>query len=200
MTPRAVLLDMDGTIFDSQIDFLAQREAIGLPRDGRPILAQIQELSPELQHRALSLLHEAERKGAQTGVLIPGTERLLRVIKEQGAVVALVTNNSKASLDTFLQRFPLAFDVVLSREDGVSKPAPDLFHLALDRLDAQAADAIAVGDTHLDGLAAAAAGVRDIVLINLPDWMQAHVPADVEHHHVQDLRAACDTVEHLLRV
>ena len=74
MQIRAALLDMDGTLFDSRIDWLALRRKIELPWDGRPILAQLQDAPPDIRKKGLALLHEAERVGAENGELIPGTE------------------------------------------------------------------------------------------------------------------------------
>ena len=200
MMLRAALLDMDGTLFDSHIDFLSLRESIGLPRDGRPILEQLEDATPQLRAHALSLLHAAEREGARTGTLIPGTEPLLAMLRNQDVKTALVTNNSKASLETFLERFPLRFDLVLSREDGASKPAPDLFNHALRVLEVAPKEAIAIGDTHLDCLAAVRAGVGHIVLIDLPEWMRDHLPQEAECQHVDSLASAHAMVAQLLGI
>jgi len=198
MTLRAALLDMDGTIFDSSIDFLALRQAMGLPRDGRPILQQLEGATPDVRSRALELLHEAERRGAQAGSLIPGTERLLALLRTHRVQVALITNNSRTSVDTVLRRFPLEFDLTLCREDGATKPAPDLFHRALESLDVPPEEAMAIGDTHLDCQAAFGAGIAHIVLIGLPDWMLAHIPTGAACRHVSDLDAACLAVAEVL--
>jgi HAD superfamily hydrolase (TIGR01549 family) len=178
---------MDGTLFDSGIDFLAIRQRLELPRNGLPILDQLQKLSPERRARGIELLHEAEAQGAANGTLIPGASDLLTWLSKAGVRCALVTNNSRRSAEAVLSRHPLPVDLVLTRDDGATKPRPDLFLQALDRLDARSSEAVAVGDTHLDALAAHAAGISKIYLIGLSSSMAALIPADVAYKAASDL-------------
>lgn len=185
------LFDMDGTIYDSGIDFLAIRKHLGLPQNGTPILDQLGEVSPEDRAIGLKLLHEAEAAGAANGKLIAGTEKLLSWLKEQGVRSALVTNNSRASVDAIVGRHPaLLFDTILTRDDGIAKPQPDLFLKALKHFEIQPLQAVAVGDTHLDALAAHRAGIRKILLVALRDWMSALIPSDVSYQRIESLSAA----------
>ena len=196
MTQRCVLFDMDGTLYDSGIDFLAIRNRLGLPQDGRPILEQLREASPEARVRGIELLHAAEAEGAANGQLIPGTRELLAWLHDKGIRCALVTNNSRQSVDVILAVHPLSFDVIVTRDDAATKPAPDLFLLALQRLHVDAAHTVAVGDTHLDALAAHHAGIREIYLVSLPDWMADVIPADIEYETAKNLaevRAGIET-------
>ncbi|MCK5828070.1 HAD-IA family hydrolase, partial [Candidatus Bipolaricaulota bacterium] len=160
MAQQCVLFDMDGTIYDSEISIQAIRDQLELPQDGRPILDQLGEQSPEVRDLGIELLHVAEAEGAANGKLIPGTRELLSWLREKNLRCGLVTNNSRRSVNAILVRHPLSFDVVVTREDATMKPAPDLFLLALDKLGCNASDAVAVGDTHLDAIAAHRAGIR----------------------------------------
>jgi HAD superfamily hydrolase (TIGR01509 family) len=187
MPQRCVLFDMDGTLYDSGIDFLAIRDRLELPQDGRPILEQLREASPDVHARGIELLHAAEAEGAANGQLIPGTRELLSWLQERNILCALVTNNSRRSVDVILAAHPLSFDLILTRDDAATKPSPDLFLLALDRLDCRPSEAAAVGDTHLDALAAHRAGIREIHLVSLPDWMADIIPADVKYKAANDL-------------
>ncbi len=199
MPIRAALLDMDGTIFDSKIDWLALREKIRIPWDGRPILAQLREASPEDSAHGLALLHEAEKDGAENGDLIPGTHELLDLLHQHDVRCALITNNSRRSVETVLRRFALPFDLVLTRDDGAYKPDPDAFLGALNRLKIRPQDAVAIGDAHLDLIAARSAGVGEIILVGTPAWMRDHIPPDAQYHAAADLVEAREILVRLLR-
>ena len=181
------LFDMDGTIYDSGIDFLAIRERLGLPQNGMPILDQLRAASPEVRTRGIEVLHSAEAEGAANGQLIPGTRDLLSWLREQNIQCALITNNSRRSVDAIFAKHPLSFDLVLTRDDAAAKPAPDLFLMALERLHIQPLHAVVVGDTHLDALAAHRAGIREIHLVALRKWMAEMIPSDVGYEPAKNL-------------
>jgi len=179
---------MDGTLFDSGIDFLGIRSQLGLPQDGRPILAQLEEATPEDRARGIELLHATEAEGAANGRLIPGTAELLAWLRGQQILCALVTNNSRRSVDAIVARHPLlSFDLILTRDDAAAKPEPDLFLLAMEKLGCNPAASAAVGDTHLDAMAAHRAGIREIHLISLPEWMANVIPVNVEYKPANNL-------------
>lgn len=194
---RAALFDMDGTIIDSQIDWLALREEVDLPWDGRPILAQLGEVDHETRARGLAALHRAETHGAANGALIDGATEILALLRTYGIPCALVTNNSRASADTVLARHGLTFDAVLTRDDGEVKPAPALFLEALRRLRVRPEDAVVLGDAHLDLLAARAAGIPRTILIGTPDWMREHIPPGAVYTAVETLREAAERITEL---
>jgi HAD superfamily hydrolase (TIGR01549 family) len=199
MTQRCVLFDMDGTLYDSGINFLAIRDRLGLPQDGRPILEQLRAASPEVHGRGIELLHAAEAEGAANGELTPGTREMLSWLQKRNIRCGLVTNNSRRSVDVILAAHPLSFDLILTRDDAATKPSPDLFLLALDRLDCRPSEAVAVGDTHLDALAAHRAGIREIHLVSLPDWMAELIPTDVVYQLASDLHVVRERISEWLQ-
>lgn len=184
---RAALIDMDGTIFDSKIDWLRLRDQIRIPWDGRAILAQLADAAPDVRERGLALLEDAERDGAENGELIPGTHDLLDLLRRRLIRCALITNNSRRSAETVLRRYALPFDMVLTRDDGPTKPDPTGFTRALAELQAAPQEAVAIGDAHLDVIAAYRAGIAEIILVGSPRWMADHIPDDIEHHVASDL-------------
>jgi len=199
MTICAVLFDMDGTIYDSGIDWFALRGEIDIPWDGRPILEQLAEVDPGTRERGLAALHRIEAHGADNGSLIDGVEELLEFLEARGVRYALVTNNSRRSADVVLSRHPLPFDVVLTREDGAPKPAPDLFLSALERLGGVPAErAVVIGDAHIDLLGAQAAGIPEVILVGTPSWMKEHIPEGATYREATDLRHVREHVEALL--
>jgi len=119
-------------------------------------------------------------------------------LHERGIACALVTNNSRRSAETVLGRHDLRFDLVLTRDDGTTKPEPSLFLDALRRLGVPPAEALAVGDTHLDLIAARAAGIGEVILVGTPEWMREHLPSGAPHREARDLFEAAEILETLL--
>jgi len=80
----------------------------------------------------------------------------------------VVVSNANGKLKVLFERLDLArrFDVMLdSAEEGVEKPDPRLFRLALERSASVAADTLHVGDLyHVDVEGARAAGLRALLL------------------------------------
>lgn len=189
---------MDGTIFNSKIDLGAIRRAVGLPRDGRSFLDQLSELPENRRTQGMAMLTEAEAHGAATGMLLPGATELLASLRARGVRCVLVTNNSRASTEVVLRRHALEFDLVLTRDDGAAKPDPRIFSVALERLGAEAAEALAIGDAHLDLLAAHRAGVAEIILVSPLPWVLEFIPEGLRHRRARDLHEAQGIVESLL--
>jgi len=198
MRIRAALLDMDGTIFDSRIDWLGLRKKIRIPWDGRPILAQLRDAHSDVREEGIALLHEAERTGAENGELIPGTYEILELLRRHSVLCALITNNSRRSAQTVLGRYCLPFDLVLTRDDGAAKPDPEVFLRALAELEVDPAETVAIGDAHLDVIAAHRAGIREVILVATPAWMRAHIPPDAAYRAAADLVEAGQILEGLL--
>lgn len=187
MTIRAALLDLDGTIWNAPIDWPRLRREIGLPLDSRPILHHLKEMPPKEQNRGLRILENHEALGVANGELIPGTHELLRFLKARQIKCALVSNNSRQSVQAVLGRHDLAFEAVLTRDDGAFKPEPEAFLAALRQLDATFDEAVVIGDTHLDLLAAHHAGIKEIILVGTKAWMRELLPPDVPYHRAGDL-------------
>jgi HAD superfamily hydrolase (TIGR01509 family) len=188
MTQLCVLFDMDGTLYDSEIGIQAIRNQLGLPQEGRPILDQLREQLPEIRDRGIELLHAAEAKGAANGSLISGTREMLAWLREMNIRFGLVTNNSRRSVDVILEAHPLLrLEVIVTRDDAPMKPEPDLFLLAMNKLACKASETAAVGDAHLDGIAAHSAGIREIHLVSLPEWMANVIPSDIVYKPANSL-------------
>ncbi|MEA2278303.1 MAG: hypothetical protein QOC78_3263 [Solirubrobacteraceae bacterium] len=97
----------------------------------------------------------------------PEVPEALARLRAGGARLAVVSNWD-VSLHDVLERTglrPLVDAVVISAEVGVAKPQPAIFHAALERLGATAADALHVGDSlELDVAGARAAGLRAVLV------------------------------------
>jgi len=174
--------------------------SIGWPYVVRSIYMQLMDLTPQEQGRGIRILERHETLGVENGTLIPGTEELLRYLKDAGVKCALITNNSRRSVESVLGRHPLSFDLVLSRDDGALKPDPQAFLSALEQLGARPDEALAIGDAHLDLIAAERAGIEEFILVGSKPWIGELLPAGVPHHKAIDLVEARAIVTRLLEL
>ncbi len=98
--------------------------------------------------------------------ITPGAVELLEKMKTAGLGLGLATNRTNAW--SALTSIGLAsyFDAAVGSGDVTrGKPAPDMLLLALDRLGADAAHTIYIGDAVFDMEAAARAGIRGVGLV-----------------------------------
>jgi phosphoglycolate phosphatase-like HAD superfamily hydrolase len=65
-------------------------------------------------------------------------------------------------------------------------------------LGATAREALAIGDAHLDLLAAHRAGVAEIILVSPPPWVLDFIPEGIPHRRAADLHEAQAIAESLL--
>jgi putative hydrolase of the HAD superfamily len=99
-------------------------------------------------------------------VLFPDAARTLSVLRTSGLKLGLITNGSIRMQSRKLQCLALApmFDTILiSDDEGISKPDPQIFHRALERLSVSPARSVFVGDhPEVDVAGARAAGMQAI--------------------------------------
>lgn len=104
--------------------------------------------------------------------LRPGVARLMQEARSAGLRLAIVTSASRATVRPILRHTLGAalmqeIEVLVSGEDVQhKKPAPDLYHLALARLDLPPGDCVAIEDSAMGLAAAAAAGVPTLITTN----------------------------------
>jgi len=104
--------------------------------------------------------------------LRPGIARLMREARQTGVRLAIVTNASLKTLKPVLRysmgpELAAEVEVIASGEEVPNKkPAPDLYRLAMQRLQLQPHECIALEDSEMGLEAAAAAGVAAVVTIN----------------------------------
>jgi HAD superfamily hydrolase (TIGR01549 family) len=90
---------------------------------------------------------------------------LLRRVRDAGVRVAIASSAKKDELDRYLDIARIAdlVDVKTSSDDvEESKPAPDIFEVVLKKLNIEGSDAVAIGDTPYDAVAAGKAGIATI--------------------------------------
>lgn len=187
---RAVLFDLDGTLWENPVRWDELRGELDLPWDGLPIHLHLQRLPETERRRAEARLREKEAEGVRFGRLRPGAEGLLAFLRAHGVQRVLVTNNSRESAEGVLRLHPLPFDLVWTREDGALKPDPEAFLGPLRRLGVRPKEAAVVGDSHLDLQAAHSAGIPVVVLVSPPDWTRQFFPKDAAFQEVPTIDEA----------
>jgi HAD superfamily hydrolase (TIGR01549 family) len=158
--PRAILFDMDGTLTRPLLDFDQIRRDIGIGNG--PILESIKRMNPAEKIIAERILHGHEDRAAEASDLNTGCRELLKWVETARIATALVTRNTRRSVDIVFRRHDLHFDICITREDGKYKPDPAPLYLACERLGVKCDDAWMVGDGYHDIEAGAAARMRTI--------------------------------------
>lgn len=183
---RAALFDIDGTLIDTvDLHTAAWKQAFehfGKVISYDEIRSQIGKGGDKLIPSLLSR-EEDERFGPdleeyRSGLYLreflplaeafPGARELVERARRAGLLVALASSCKKAELehDMRLVGIEAAVDAAVTGGDiEASKPDPDVFEAALDRLGVAPHDALAIGDSPYDAIAAARAGVRTIGLL-----------------------------------
>ncbi len=164
---RAVLFDMDGTLTQPLIDWREVRRRLEVP-EGASIMDHIEAQDGGRRERSERLLKQIEFEAATAAVPNEGVGELIDRLREHGLKTGLVTNNHQRAMEHIVEKLGLRFDLLLSREDGVAKPAPDLLLLALDRLGLKPGDVVFIGDGRYDRAASTAAEVSYIQLDHDP--------------------------------
>jgi HAD superfamily hydrolase (TIGR01509 family) len=161
--PEAILFDMDGTLTEERIDWVGLRRELGVGAD-EPILEALHRMSASDRTRAELVLHEFEHQAASRSTLNLGCTELLTWLDTRGIGRALITRNTRKSVQTVFDLHGLHFDVAITREDGKFKPDPAPLYLACERLGVTPQRAWMVGDWKYDIEAGNAGGIPTVWL------------------------------------
>jgi HAD superfamily hydrolase (TIGR01509 family) len=160
--PRALLFDMDGTLTEPMLDFDLIKREMGIP--DKPILETLATMACAERAAAEAVLHRHEERAALDSTLNRGCENLLDWVRATRLGTALITRNSRLSVERVLARHGMTFDVLITREDvdGKFKPHPGPLLEACERLRVRPAQTWMIGDSHYDVRAGLAAGARTV--------------------------------------
>jgi HAD superfamily hydrolase (TIGR01509 family) len=185
MALRAVLLDIDGTLLDSNdahalawqralaeqgytVDFLRIRKLIGMGSDKVvPLLTGLAAEDPRAER-----LQERRGEIFRCELLprlrpFPKARELLEGLGRRKVLRGAATSASKDDLKALLERAGVSdlMDTTVSSDDvDRSKPDPDIVATALEKTHRRPHEAVLVGDTPYDVAAARRAGVRAIAV------------------------------------
>jgi len=216
---RAIIIDMDGTITNFNLDFMDVR------RKGLKELERMNLRTPDmteqtsffvllnavkdrldalsyvlLRRKFYNLLEEMELEGAKGVTLYSGAVETLQKIRSHGVKIGLVTNNGRAGTDLTLNRLGLQsfFDVVVTRDDCEEmKPSAEPVKKALAGMHVQIQSAILVGDGVMDVLAARATGLLSIAVATGPFSNERLLKVEPDYFlgSINDLPLLIDSLE-----
>lgn len=182
---KAVLLDVDGTLIDSNdahahawveagrafghaIDYPRVRRLIGMGGDKvLPELTGVEEDTEEgrrIQERRGEIFRERYLPSLEP---FPRARELLQRLRADGYTLVVATSASTEDMDALLEQAGIA-DLVEKRTSSSdadeSKPDPDIVQAALKSAGARPDEALMLGDTPYDVQASGRAGVRCVAL------------------------------------
>ena len=185
---QAILFDIDGTLIDSNaLHVRAWREAfrhfgkeltvdevhhqIGKGGDQLiPVFCtpkEIERFGMALEHYRAQLF---TRKYLAQTKPFPGARALMQRMKADGLLIALASSSKAKEVEHHVHTLDVQdlVDVTTSADDVEhSKPRPDIFRAALDALpNVQPSNAIVIGDTPYDAIAAQGARLRTIGVLS----------------------------------
>jgi HAD superfamily hydrolase (TIGR01549 family) len=163
MSIRGVIFDMDGTLTEPYLEFARVKAEAGI--GDVDMLDYLRSATGTEYERVHAILMRFEEDGAAKATLNPGARTVLDYLKTHRLPTALLTRNSRKSVDTICRLLKLEFDITVSREEGPHKPAPEPIWQIMKRWGLGRAEVLMVGDYKWDVLCANNAGVPCAVLL-----------------------------------
>lgn len=182
---KALIFDFDGTLLDTETSEFRRWEALYRQHDRELALADWQQGIgtwgafdpwaglPEAVHRDRERVHAELQAAVLADIreldLRPGVRALLAEARDAGLRLAIASSSGRDWIEPWLEQHALSgvFEVRATREDVARvKPDPALYQLALERLDLRPEEALAIEDSLNGAAAAAAAGLRVLVVPN----------------------------------
>lgn len=185
--PKAAIFDVDGTLLDSvdlhalawheamvkfghAVSFEQARSQIG--KGGDKLIPHFLPADAQREHgKELQEWRGKRFKSEYLPLVRPfsAVPDLLRRVRDAGSRIAVASSAKKDELETYLDIAGIAdlVDVTTSSDDvEESKPAPDIFEVALKKLGVGGGYAVAIGDTPYDAEAAGKAGIATIGVLS----------------------------------
>ena len=181
--PKAAIFDLDGTLIDSvdlhalawheamvkfghNVSFEQARSQIG--KGGDKLLPVFLSADEQGDHGQELDAWRGERFKTKYLPLVrpfSAVPDLLRRVRDAELSIAIASSAKRDELDKYLEIAGITtlVDATTSSEDAdESKPSPDVFEIVLKLLKIGAAEAVAIGDTPYDAIAAGKVGIATI--------------------------------------
>lgn len=180
---KAAIFDLDGTLLDSvDLHALAWQEAMlkfghdvsfeqargQIGKGGDKLIPVFLSADEQRDHgKELEEWRSGRFKTEYLPLVRPfsAVPDLLRRVRDAGLRIAVASSAKKVEVEKYLEIAGITDLVELTTSsDDVeeSKPAPDIFEAVLEKLGIQGAEAIAIGDTPYDAIAAGKARIATI--------------------------------------
>lgn len=208
MDIKAIIIDLDGTIVDFNLDYKASRAEIiqHLVEEGFPqsifsindnlldilnkteIFLKNHQRENDVEKMKKSIFFIAEKhemEAAHTTNIIPGIREALKALREMKLKLALFTVSCKNSVNYVLRVFDLNryFDAIITRDDVLMiKPTPAHLEMALDAVGVKPREAIVVGGSVWDMKSARALKVFAVGATT--GVASSHELTDAGAHHI----------------
>ena len=196
-TVRVCVFDLDHTLVHTPLDLAAMaldmrarlelRSGVLPARDERyrvgELLARCRRDAPALEGELWDIALDHERRAMRLASVAPGARDAILGARGAGYATAVWTNNARAVTVEALERFALAdmLDLIVTRDDmRALKPDPDGWRVIAERF-APVDAAVVVGDSWVDGVAAAAAGIPFVAYRADPDSLARWAVVPVAH-------------------
>ena len=161
---KAALFDLDGVVFDTEPQYTIfwgaqcrefHPEHPGLEHEIKgQTLVQIYDawFSGELQEKQAVITERLNLYEQQMDyIYVPGFEDYVKKLRTQGVKTAVVTSSNRIKMEAVYQRHPEfkgLFDAILTSEDFErSKPDPDCYLKAANRLEVSVKDSVVFEDS-----------------------------------------------------
>lgn len=187
---HGIIFDMDGTLTKPNVDFATIEREIGAKVGF--IIDYAERSSPEERARAMEILERYEAQAAMESELNDGVHEMLEYLSQKQLKRALLTRNSRKSVDTVLQKHKLHFEFIVSREDTKPKPAPDPIFLLSERMNIHTDHLLMIGDYKYDIMCGKAAGTKT-ALLRYQEYVLTEITPDFE---INSIREVINIIEH----
>lgn len=185
MGTKAVIFDMDGLMFDTErlsdalwMELSAQKK-LGITQEDMALLrgrtraagkeSFLKRFGPAFPFDAVcdEMLRRLEAHLAKEVPMRPGLQPLLDALKERGILAAVASSTHRSLVESNLRVAGVEryFSAVCTGDEVThSKPAPDIFLLAAQRLRVQPSECIVLEDSYNGVRAGQASGCRTIMV------------------------------------
>lgn len=155
---KLIVFDLDGTLFDSQLNFDSIRTELGVGPD-IPLLEHINTLHDKQKKYFSAAICKMEEQYAEQGELYPEVPQLLNVLAKQKISLAIWTRNSAKATAIALGQYQTYFKIIMTRDHTQAKPHPQGLDHILIATQCAMNKALFIGDSEYDVIAAQNIGI-----------------------------------------
>jgi HAD superfamily hydrolase (TIGR01509 family) len=128
---------------------------------------EIDSLIREMHKRKTAIFVDLIQKGKLP--LRPGVHRFMQEVEQRGLKLGVCTTSNEKAAEAIIETLlaDIRFDIVLAGDVvQYKKPNPEVYNLALDRMQLEAAEAFVIEDSRNGVVSAAGAGLRVVATTN----------------------------------